>query len=140
MSLRALSDAIDSLPYALSEQVLSYAKSLELAAPDIFKNAGIKRTKELTDTLVFIAGLRKLFSIVDSNYWVIDNAGAIFSKQQDQYEIRIGGTDLSRGGTYHQALNVLRTEFYKILSQHKLLQYVQNMPYSEIVREIANGH
>ena len=130
MSLRALSDTIDSLPHALSEQVLSYAKSLELVAPDIFKNAGIKRTKELTDSLVFIAGLRKLISIVDSGYWVIDNAGAILSKQQDQHEVRIGGTDLSRGGTYHQALKVLRTEFYNILSQNKLLQYVQNKTYS----------
>ncbi|MFA4911414.1 MAG: hypothetical protein WC649_10285 [Desulfobacteria bacterium] len=139
MSLRELADTINSLPYALSDQVLSYAKSLELSAPDIFKDAGIERTKELTDTLVFIAGLRKLFSIVNSNYWVIDNAGAILSKQ-NQYEVRVGRTDLSRGGTYHQALNALSKDLYEILSQHNLLQYVQNMPYSEIVRKIANGH
>lgn len=95
MSIRALSDAITDLPYGLSEQVLSYARSLDVAAPEIFREAGIAFSREVADTLVFVGGQRKLFSIVDSNYWVIDNAGAILELQQGQFSVRVGGADLS---------------------------------------------
>ena len=139
MSIHALSKAIEDLPYALSEQVLSYARSLELAAPAILKDAGVRPNRELTNTLVFIAGLRKLFSIVDSNYWLVDNTGAILASQQDQYSVRVGGTDLSRGGTYHHSLTTVRSELIQLLAEHQLIQYVRNMPYVEIVRELANG-
>ena len=139
MSIHALSEAIDDLPYALSEQVLSYARALEVAAPEIFRDADVKPNRELTNTLVFIAGLRKLFSIVDSNYWVVDNAGAILANQQDQYSVRVGSTDLSCGGTYHQSLNTIRRELTDILTKHQLIQYVRNVPYVDILRKLANG-
>ena len=140
MTIQALSEAIDNLPYALSEQVLSYARALEVAAPEIFRDAGIKQNRELTNVLVFIAGLRKLFSIVDSNYWVVDNVGAILASQQEQYSVRVGSTDLSRGGTYHQSLSTIRREFTELLTKHNLIQYVGNVPYVDILRELADGH
>lgn len=140
MSIHALSETIDELPYNLSQQVLSYARALEIAAPEIFKDAGVKPNPELTNTLVFIAGLRKLFSIVDANYWVVENTGAILASQQEQYSVRVGSTDISRGGTYHQSLNTVRSELTKILAEHQLLQYVDNVPYVEILRELADGH
>ncbi|MBZ0087146.1 MAG: hypothetical protein K8F33_03480 [Thermomonas sp.] len=139
MSIQALSEAITDLPYALSEQVLSYARSLDVAAPDIFKDAGVRFSRELADTLVFVAGLRKLLSIVDSNYWVIDNAGAILDRQQGQSSVRVGGTDLSRGSDYHQALATVRKELVELLSEHQLLQFTQKVPYVDVVRELANG-
>lgn len=139
MSIRALTDAITDLPYGLSEQVLSYARSLDLAAPEIFQDAGVAFSREIADIVVFIAGLRKLFSIVDSNYWVIDNAGAILERQQSQSSVRVGGADLSRGGNYHQSLTTVRRELIELLAEHQLLQFVQNVPYVEVVRELANG-
>ena len=139
MSVRALSDAIKDLPYSLAEQVLSYARSMDIAAPEIFKDAGIAFSREVADTLVFIAGLRKLFSIIDSNYWMIDNAGEILEQQQDQFAVRVGAADLSRGGTYHQSLATVRRELVELLSEHQLLQFVQNASYVEVVRELANG-
>ncbi|MFO7906923.1 MAG: hypothetical protein R6U98_29980 [Pirellulaceae bacterium] len=139
MSIRGLSDTITDLPYGLSEQVMSYARSLDVAAPEIFKDAGVQFSQEMADTLVFIAGLRKLLSIVDSNYWVIDNAGAILAQQQDQFFVRVGGTDLSRGGEYHRALETVRRDLVELLSEHKLLQFTQNVPYVEVVRELASG-
>lgn len=139
MSIRALSEAITDLPQALSEQVLSYARSLDIAAPEIFKDAGVPFSRKIADTLVFVAGVRKLLSIVDSNYWVVDNAGAILERQQSQFSVRVGGTDLSRDGEYHQALATVRRELVELLSQHQLLQVAQYAPYVEVVRELANG-
>ncbi|MDT8428289.1 MAG: hypothetical protein RQ757_05945 [Pseudomonadales bacterium] len=139
MSIRALSDAITDLPYGLSEQVLSYARSLDVAAPEIFKDAGVQFSRELADALVFVAGLRKLLSIVDSNYWVLDNTGVILERQQDQFFVTVGGTDLSRGGAYHQTLATVRRDLVELLSEHQLLQFAQNLPYVDVVRELANG-
>ena len=139
MSIQALADAIAELPYGLSEQVLSYARSLDVVAPEIFKDAGVRFSRELADVLVFIAGLRKLLSIVDSNYWVIDNAGAILERQQAQLSIRVGGADLSRGGNYYQGLVSARKDLVELLTEHQLLQLAQNAPYVDVVRELANG-
>ncbi len=139
MSIRALSDAISELPYGLSEQVLSYARSLDVAAPEIFEDAGVPFSREIADTLVFIAGLRKLLSIVDSNYRVIDNVGAILENQQGGFSVRVGKADLSRGGDYHQALVTVRNELVELLSEYQILQFAQSLPYVDIVRELANG-
>lgn len=140
MSIRALHEVFDDLPHTLFEQVISYARAIEDATPEIFKDAGIKPNRELANTLVFIAGIRKLFSIVNSNYWIVDNVGAILANQQEIYSVRVGNTDLSRGGTYHQSLNNITTEFTELLTEHKLVQYVSNVPYADILRDIANGY
>jgi len=138
MSLRLLTDTIEDLPYALSEQVLSYARSLESAAPEIFKDAGVKRTRVLTDKLVFYAGLRKLVSIIDSNYWIMDNAGAILERQNLQSEVRIGGADFTRGGAYHQSLIELRKELFELLNEHNALFLLRRVPYVELVQMLAD--
>jgi hypothetical protein len=139
MSLRILAETISDLPYGLSEQVLSYARSLEVAAPEIFREAGVSANRELIESLVFIAGLRKLYSIVDSNYWVLDNTGAILEREQVQFSVRVGSADLSRGSEYHHSLVTVRRELIELLSEHQLLQFVQNIPYVEVVRELAGG-
>lgn len=140
MTIRALEEALEVLPFSLAEQVLSYAKSVEAAAPDIFRSAGLRQTPEITNKLVFVAGIRKLFSIIDSNYWVIDNAGEILERQQDQGQIRVGGTDLSRGGDYHRELSRLRDDFQNVISESNLEYYVSNVPYAEVVRTLSDGY
>lgn len=140
MSMKALEETVDILPFALADQVLSYAKSVEAASPDIFRNAGIRQSQEVTNKLVFIAGVRKLFSIIDSNYWVIDNAGEILQREQDQGHIRVGGTDLSRGGEYYRELSNLREDFQSVISENNLEYYVSNVPYADVIKALVDGH
>lgn len=138
MSIRTLSEVISDLPYSLQEQVLSYARSVEVAAPDIVRESGVRATHVHTDALIFIAGLRKLYSIVDSNYWVLDNTGALLERQHAQFSVRVGGADLSRDSQYHRSLVVLRRELIDILSEQNLLPYMLNVPYVEVLRELAD--
>jgi len=139
MSLKLLSDALESLPYSLKEQVLGYARSISEAAPEIFKEAGVRRDNKTEDTLVFLAGMKKLFSIVDSNYWVIDNAGAILEKEQSQFSVRIGGSDFSRGGDYLSKLDMIRKELNSYFIEQGIADLIESRNYSEIVRTIQNG-
>jgi len=140
MSLKLLTDTLESLPYSLKEQVLGYARSISAVAPEIFKEAGVRRNDKTEDKLVFLAGLRKLFSIIDSNYWVIENAGAILEKQQAQFSVRIGGSDFSRGGDYHSQLNTLRKELNNYFIEQGILDLIESRNYSDLVRTIQNEH
>ena len=66
MSLRTLRSAIDGLPSALQRRVLDYGAFINEAAPDIFMEAGIAQpTAHEVDELVFVAGMRKLWSLVE---------------------------------------------------------------------------
>lgn len=139
MSLALLTSTIEPLPYRLKEQALGYARALQTAAPEIIRDAGEAPSQSLADQLVFLAGIRKLLAIVDSNYWLIDNAGSLLLKNQEQDSVRVGGTDLSRGGSYHYRVEKLRQEFRGLLGERQVLDLVSRRPYVEIVRELASG-
>ena len=135
-----LAETIEPLPYALADQVSGYARSVVGAAPNIFRDAGVKLNPASLERIEFIAGMRKLLSILESNYWVLDNAGALLPGQAENSQIRVGSSDLSRNGEYHQQLHKLLDGFRKILSERELLHTIRNMSYSEIAREIADGY
>jgi hypothetical protein len=66
VSVRTLRTAIDGLPPALQRRVLDYGTFINEAAPDIFIEAGVTRpTAREVDELVFVAGMRKLWSMVE---------------------------------------------------------------------------
>ncbi len=55
MSLRYVNAFTPELPYTLREQILDYARSVELASHDISKEAKIDLTDELRDQLVLVS-------------------------------------------------------------------------------------
>ncbi|MEQ8690197.1 MAG: hypothetical protein RIC89_05085 [Pseudomonadales bacterium] len=139
MSLHALEEVLSDLPYALREQVFGYARSIDVVSEEICRNAGVQPSSKLLDQLVFVAGLRKLFSIVDSNYWIIDNAGALLSQTADVGQVRIGSTDFSRRGQYHLALEQMRRDFLSLLDENSISEFVVESDYQEIARMLADG-
>ena len=137
--MQSLKEAIEGIPYSLSEQVLSYSRSVSVALPDIFSEAGVAYSPDIVDQVVFLAGIRKLFSIIDSAYWVIDNASAILSKQ-DMHRIRVGSTNLSRGADYHYSVEQLRKNLITVLEDNNIYKYIADQSFVSIVRELASGH
>ena len=135
-----LDEAIEPLPFALADQVSGYARSVVGAAPEIFRDAKVVITPSAVEQLEFIAGLRKLLSIVESNYWVLDNAGALLSAQADSSQVWVGSNDVSRGGEYHSQLRELMDGLRKILDDRDVLNAVRNRTYAEIVKELSSGH
>src|SRR5690349_7273006 len=66
VSVRTLRTAIDGLPPTLQRRVLDYGTFINEAARDIFAQAGIARpTAREIDELVLVAGMRKLWSLVE---------------------------------------------------------------------------
>lgn len=140
MSVPQLIGMLQGLPPALKDQVVEYARAIESAADDIFQDAGIQRDSALTSKLVIIAGVRKLYAIVESNYWIIEHAGMLLERTTQSSAVRVGSTDFSRGGEYHRTLERMRLEIGNAIEDAGLAPYVYQSGYKEVVRELANGH
>lgn len=141
MSSQALMQTIALLPYSLAEQVRSYANSVDGALEDIFNEAKVDYSPQLAESIVFLAGIRKLFSIVESQYWLVDNSTTVFSHWGSQATISIGSTNFNRGGAYHRELRELMEGLREILSRHGVFPYIDGSPsYAEVLRLLANEH
>ena len=137
MDIEALTRTVESLPSALKDQVLGYARSVGAAAPQIFQDAGVNISSKAAGRLVYLAGIRKLYSIIESSHWILDNAGAILERQ-NLYRIQVGGSDFSRNGEYHRELKTLKREFDRLLHEQGLGEYLEIRCDAELARAIVN--
>ena len=121
----------------MADSVVSYARALEVALPDIFRDAQRKYRKDIADQIVFLAGVKKLFSIIDSTYWMLDNSSAILERQEISV-IKVGSSDLSRSGKDYQLLKNLRQSLVEILSEQRIYHLVSERSYSNIIEQLMD--
>ena len=94
MNIKEIRNLYDSLPATLKDSIINYVISVENVVTDIFKDAGIKHDELLEEKILFIASLKKFYSIIKSTYWLMNNSNELLRrKQQDQ--IKIGNTNFS---------------------------------------------
>lgn len=137
--MKYLRDMFSSLPSALATQIFGYAQSVHDASQEIFKEARVHLTDDLQQKLVFLAGVKKLYTIIDSNYWLIDNSGKLLSGMGTN-DVYIGSVDFSRGSEYFSQLDKMRRDLTEILSKFNILHFVEDAGYVEIVQALADGH
>ncbi len=137
MSLNSLTRAIDGMPSGMADTVVSYARSVESALPDIFRDARRKYRKDIADQIVFLAGVKKLFSIIDSTYWMLDNSSVILERQQIS-AIKVGSSDLSRNGEDYYLLRELRQSLVNVLSEQRIYHLVSERSYSNIIEQLMD--
>jgi hypothetical protein len=135
MSYRELEETVKGLPWVLEEQVLGYARSVDEALPEIFREAGRAFDRALADQVVFLAGLRKLHSIVAGNYWTLNKSGKLL-ETLDVSKIRAGSLDLSRGGELHARLGSLVKSLENALEKNDVSQYLR-VDYQTIVAMLS---
>jgi hypothetical protein len=107
MSKQLLLETISSLPYALREQVENYADYVEATADEAIERAGAQPTAPIRNELIFLAGLRRLWSLVSGQFWLLDRALAL-SGQLRLSGISVGGTVFIRNEGAHAELRQLR--------------------------------
>lgn len=135
MSMSALQGMIVGLPRSLSDQVLGYAESVERVLPEIFRDAGKAFDNNIADQMVFLAGVKKLYSVVALSYWTLDNSATLLQKLNAD-KIRIGRTDYSHGSAFHQNLSELLETMEKVLRKHDIFQYV-NLSFAEMLQTLV---
>lgn len=120
---KELQNTVEGLPWSLREQVIGYARSVDDALPAIFREAKRDFDSALGDQVVFFAGIKKLYSIVGSSYWALDNSGKLL-ETLDVSSISAGGLDLTRGGDLHHRLKALVHSLDKALEKNNVRQYL----------------
>jgi hypothetical protein len=137
MTMSALQGMVEGLPRSLSDQVLGYAESVERVLPEIFRDAGRHFNRNIADQTVFLAGVRKFYSVVASSYWTLDNSATLLKKLNAE-RIRIGRTDYSHGSAFHQNLSELLEAMEKVLREHGIFQYVNLSPTEMLQMLVTN--
>lgn len=133
MSLQQVDQFAQTLPFRMREDVLSYARSVQDALGDIFRDARIRRDPELGDQLVFLAGIKKLHAICTGTFWILDNSLTSL-EQVDAYEVRIGSLRISRNSREYRQLRELLNDVELLLAKYDLTEIVRMPSYAEILR------
>jgi hypothetical protein len=126
------------LPPRLRDDIVGYARSVETALPEIFRDAGVRRTESLAQQLVFIAGVKKIYSICSSNYWILESS--LHALRDHAESVRLGSTVVSRSSPYFLRLQELNSDLLEMLGEHHLSEFMEIGAYSEILRRIAREH
>jgi hypothetical protein len=92
MSLVLLSEMLEPLPFTLREQIEGYAHSIDEVGEDILRDVGIPFDEQVMDQLVFIAGVRRLWTIVDGQFSILNNSLLLMAKDQvDGFSVGLQG-------------------------------------------------
>lgn len=139
MSLERVQELVQELPPRLRDDVVAYARSVESAAPDIFREARIAFDPRLADQLVFLAGVKKLYAICSGTYWILDNSLHSLQKAET-YEVKIGSLRISRGSKEYGQFQALLGDLDEILMKQELYELVQVSSYVETLHRLRDEH
>jgi hypothetical protein len=137
MSRRLLSAAIAPLPFAIREQLESYADFVDATADDLLPEGGARTTSSLRDDFVFTATLRRLWHLVSGEYWLLDHALAL-SDRLRVGGLSAGGTLLIRGEGVHSTIRQLRDNLDAELRRNGLSDLVRARSLEELVTLLVN--
>src|SRR5262245_54722120 len=135
MSMRALSEIAETLPRPISEDVIGYARSVQSALPEIFREARIPDDPNLGDRVVLLAGLKKLESILSSHFWTLDNSLRLMEEAKVR-SVRIGQKEISRGSDYHQGLYEAIRELEEVFAKEDLSELLHLRSYSDMLSRL----
>jgi len=139
MSLELVQEFAQQLPFRLREDVVGYARSVQAAVPDIFREAGITLDQRLAGQLVFVAGIKKLYAICSGTFWILDNS--LHSLQHTQtYEVKIGSMRISRESREYEQLRDLLNDLDNTLAEQRLGEIVHVSSYTETLHWLRDGH
>lgn len=131
MSRARLAEALGPLPFALREQVEGYVSFVEETAAEAFTGANIRPDDELLDEFSYFAGLRRLWTLVDTEFWLIDRS-LVLGRDFGLDGITAGGSRFSRGQGQHLELGRLRDNLLNEFSRLEILDLVQSNSLEEL--------
>ena len=79
---RYLANVMAELPYRLRDEVEGYVNAVDTAAVDIARERGIRLTGEVRDSFLFLVGIRRLWSTINSSHWTAANSAEIFQRAE----------------------------------------------------------
>ncbi len=137
MARGELQIVLDQLPRPIRETIEGYVDFAEEASEELFSEVGIARTDDLMSEFLFLCGLRRLWSLVDADYWILDNSLAI-TREFGIGGVRAGGIDYAHGTGFVAQLAELRGQLQAILDQADVLTLVRAQHLSEMLEMLSH--
>lgn len=135
MSLRAVQSFCEPLPRALRDQVVGYARSVSDAFFNIAREAQVRPHGNLQNQLVFVAGIKRLYSLLRADYWLVENAISLL-KSYDVDGFQLGRQTLAGDTPEHRDILAAYQELRGYLEEEGLWHLVQMNSYPEILKEL----
>ncbi|WP_338825148.1 hypothetical protein MHOCP_07020 [Moorella humiferrea] len=132
-----LKEILYELPSVMREEIEGYIQSIESNAPSIFEEIEVKHPSEdLVEQLIFYAGIRRIWTLLSTVYWTIDNS-LVLMRNYDVTSIRVGTTIYGKKTEYYLRLRQLFQDFNTLLSQLGLKEIVDASNLIEIATLIV---
>lgn len=126
---------IRTLPRNFSYQIDGYINSIENASKDIFLEAKIEYDTILLNKLLYFAAIRKVWSLVNSQYWALKNALSILGRNRIS-EISIGSANYTQDSQDFLEIQEFRSNFLDLLIELELSEVVESKNMSELLKLI----
>jgi len=136
MSRQAFGDLIDALPFGLRDQLDGYVAAVESVADDIIREAGLDPSQAIRDQLVFAAGVRRLWAMVDGQWAVLDTS-LRFLRENRVSRMRVGSAVYGSDSRDFVDVQRLRRQLSEELEQLELHDAVLVDDLSELARWVA---
>ncbi len=115
MSLERVEEFALNLPPELGDQVVSYAATVAGALPDIFSDLGFEFSSEIADQVVFLAGVKKFQSILQTVTLTLSLALGNLEGSETS-GIRIGSVRYARGSRDYRELHEAVSELDRYIA------------------------
>ena len=126
------------LPYAIAEDIRTYSSAVRQSMEDIFKDAGVAYSNALVEQVCFIAELKKLHSIVTTQYWVLQNSLSLLTRNEIA-SVRAGSLRIQRNSDSFLELEQIMQELNDLLRENEILELVEMPTYRDIVLRLVDG-
>lgn len=122
MPSRQVQSITERLPYSLREGVNGYVDAVAAAVPDIARDAGVEITAERLDQFLLVVAIRRIWSPVNSQFWIMNDCIAVATRTSPDLEgrpptrgFRIGRDEISQDSSAFVEGRNLRRELYGLI-------------------------
>lgn len=129
---------IQSIPsYALQETLGGYLQSVQFAASDIFREMGIKKDEKLLNKFLFCAVVRRLWSIIHVQNWLLRNSMNV-SVNDEMQGYAIGARNYSLGSNDYRAVTKFYDDFSSFLDELGIGEIIKAPTLSDVLFSLNN--
>jgi hypothetical protein len=136
VSRDALRHVLEELPPPLREEIRGYVSSVEQSAKPIFDQASLSFDSTLLDEFLFAIAIRRLWAIVDTQYWVLTYSLSLL-RDKGVRTIRVPGASYGFGTDGYLDARQLRNSLEKLLTKQGISYVIGSGSLADVLSHIA---
>lgn len=138
---KSLQQALGTAPWALRQDLLGYTNAVASVMHEIAHDGGIRLTPELADQFLAMATIRRLWHVVEGQYWLMhDSLDLLSMRSSGAAGYRIGRTTVSLSSDAYGDARGLLDDLKGWLEARDLWDLVGTPDLVGLLGELAGDH